>query len=148
MSSTFPEPWKTLADRVGITSYGQLAERSGLSRPTVYSAVSGRSARPQLKTLAGLAEAFRISTEELLDILGRPAREEVEEYRPPEEAALLTRREREAVDEIIRLLIKARQQNTTNDVDAYLTEADAKRTLFEAHEWDMAARHKNENSGQ
>ena len=110
MSNTFPEPWKSLAEAVGIQTYGQLASRSGLSRPTVYSAVSGRSAKPHIKTLAGLARAFRISTEDLMRILGQPIEEEIDPYTPPQEAALLTRRERDHVDELIRLLVASRSK--------------------------------------
>lgn len=84
------------------------AERAG--HPIDYSTVSlylnGKHGKPDEATLVALAAVLPVSVVELREAAGLPA-ESVEPYSPPSEAARLTKRQRDAVDEIIRLLVKA-----------------------------------------
>lgn len=111
-TNNFPEPWGSAASRVGINSYREFAERAGLSKPTVYSTVSGRTAKPNPDTVRGLAKALRLSTSEVLALAGMGSQPELSPYTPPDVAAMLTRRERDAVDELIRLLVTSRTRTT------------------------------------
>lgn len=110
MSTEFPSQWQDVLHRAGIQSYGQLAERAGLPKPTVWAAVTGRSKTYRPATVIGLAKATRISEENVTDLLGM-GRQSVQPYTPPAEAAYLDTRQRAAVDEIIRLLA---QPSTTS----------------------------------
>lgn len=130
--STISEPWQTLMKNAGLHSYGQLAERADLPKSTVYAAITGRRRNIQPATITGLAKALRVTEDVISQALGMGGLDGgVAPYEPPSEASLLSAREREAVDEIIRLLIKARQQPTTN-VDAYRAQADARTYTAEA----------------
>lgn len=110
MSTEFPSQWQDVLHRAGIQSYGQLAERAGLPKPTVWAAVTGRSKTYRPATVTGLAKAARISEENVSELLGM-GRQPIQPYTPPAEAAYLDTRQRAAVDEMIRLLV---QPSTTS----------------------------------
>lgn len=67
------------------------------------SLIKGAHGHPSERTLALLAEALVLPLWRLRRAAGAPAGEP-EPYRPPAEASRLSRRERRAVDEVIRLL--------------------------------------------
>lgn len=69
--------------------------------------------------------------------------QEVRPYVPPEESALLTRRERDHVDELIRILVSNRAQasDATASPDTYISEAQAKLEAFQHGDYQLAARH-------
>lgn len=81
--------------------------------------------------------------------------EGVDPYQPPPEAALLSAREREAVDEISRLLIQARRRpmklgegrlgetRLGDEIGTYVDQAEAKRAAFEQGDYDLAARERD-----
>lgn len=83
----------------------QIAEKSGLNHATVAKYLNGTHAvRPDEETLKALSEVFRIPLERLRELAGlQPG--EPDPYVPPQEAARLTRRQRRAVDEVIRSML-------------------------------------------
>lgn len=109
MSSNIPEPWLTAMRNVGIPSYRQLAGKAGLSIGTVHMALTGQRQSVAPATITGLANALRLPEETVSEYLGM-GRQSVTPYIPPQEAAMLTRRERDHVDELIRLLVASRSK--------------------------------------
>ena len=98
-----PEPWKSAAESLGLTSYRKIAEVAGLSHATVQRAIMGHRQTVTPSTVSGLARALRMSEQDVSEALGM-GRQSVQPYTPPAEAAYLDTRQRAAVDEMIRLL--------------------------------------------
>lgn len=90
-----------------MTSYRKLAEAADLSVETVRAAILGQRRSVAPATIAGLAKALRLPEETISEYLGM-GRQSIQPYTPPEESSMLTRRERDAVDEMIRLLVASR----------------------------------------
>ncbi|WP_406711171.1 helix-turn-helix transcriptional regulator [Trueperella pyogenes] len=130
MSSNIPEPWATAMHNADIPSYRQLAGKAGLSIGTVHMALTGQRQSVSPATIAGLAKALRLPEETISEYLGM-GRQSITPYTPPQEAAMLTRRERDHVDELIRLLVASRAARSSvremhmEDVRDDITRAEA-----------------------
>lgn len=103
-------------DAVSISSYRQLAAASDLSVETVRSVVLGKRTFLQPETIEGMARALRVHVKTIGEWT-RQATQQVSTYNPPREASLLSQRQREAVDEVIRLFA-ATNQNRERGVNA------------------------------
>lgn len=101
--SYMPEPWKSVAERAGLTSYRKIAEAAGVSHGTVQRAFTGHRQSVHPDTVKGLARALRVTESWVADALDMDT-DTVTPYTPPREAAYLGQRQRRAVDEMIRLL--------------------------------------------
>lgn len=73
---------------------------------TVSLYLNGKHGEPDESTLAALAAALPVELEDLRRAAGLSA-ERTDPYEPPDVAARMTTRQRRAVDEIIRLLVRA-----------------------------------------
>lgn len=110
--NTMPEPWKSWADSANLNSYRKIAEAADLATGTVHYAILGKRSTVSPDTITGLAKALRKTEAEISQALGVGKLEGgVTPYVPPEEAKLLTARERNLIDETIRVLVLARQQS-------------------------------------
>lgn len=124
--SALSELIKTRMAERGITSDRQLARltegparRDGVKPVTSASVsvyTSGSHGKPSERTLKLLAEALRLPLWKLRQAAEVPTGEP-EPYTPPPEAARLDRRQRKAVDEMIRLLAAAPQPQETEGQD-------------------------------
>lgn len=99
------------ANRDPRLSTRKIAERAAArGYPIDYSTVSlylnGKHGDPDEPTLAALAAALPVGLDELRSAAGL-SHERTDPYLPPDEAARMTTRQRNAVDEIIRLLARA-----------------------------------------
>jgi hypothetical protein len=76
-----------------------------INEATVYELLRGRHAkRPGHKLLSAISAAFpALTIQQLREYAGMPPGE-AEEYRPPAEANLLSKRQRQALDELIRAM--------------------------------------------
>ncbi|MFP7706330.1 helix-turn-helix domain-containing protein [Trueperella sp. LYQ141] len=110
--TTMPEPWRTWAIQVRLSSYHKIADAAELSSATIYKAINGKTDTVKPETLAGLAKALRRSESEIAEALGIAA-QTTSPYSPPPEADFLDTRERKAVDEFIRVIVRARNAGTT-----------------------------------
>lgn len=117
MSTEFPSQWQDVLRRAGIQSYGQLAEKANLPKPTVWAAITGRSKTYRPATVRGIAAAVRMSEEDVTELLGM-GRQTIRAYTPPAEAAYLDTRQRAAVDEMIRLLALTPEPDTATDSES------------------------------
>ncbi|MFP7697144.1 hypothetical protein [Trueperella sp. LYQ143] len=106
--SNMPEPWGTWAEKAGLKSYRDIGNKVGLNHNTVRLTFLGKTKTPTAETIAGLAKALRRSEEEITHALGMESRS-VRSYTPPPEAQLLDIRERNLVDELIRVLVRKRE---------------------------------------
>ncbi|MFC8733132.1 helix-turn-helix domain-containing protein [Luteimicrobium sp. NPDC057192] len=104
MSTTTPEPWHTAMEQRGISSIRDLARRSGASVETVRRLVQGSRKAPRDETLRAVADALGVPLATVSKWAGIAASDTEDPYVPPTEANRLTLRQREAVDELIRLL--------------------------------------------
>lgn len=83
-------------------SHRALAEHLGIGTSTITNIRAG-NAKPKPATVAKIADALRIDVRELSRWIGQ-TREVAKPYTPPSEADLLDQRERDALDEIIRVM--------------------------------------------
>lgn len=104
MSTPIPDPWKTSMEQKGISSIRDLARRSGVSVETVRRLVQGSRKAPKDETVRAVADALGQPLSTVAAWTGSVASDVDEPYVPPTEANRLTLRQREAVDEMIRLL--------------------------------------------
>jgi transcriptional regulator with XRE-family HTH domain len=88
-----------------------------LNHDTAARYLRGDHGRPDEATLLALAKVLRIPMTRLRAAASLPA-EETEPYRPPAEASRLNRRQRRAVDEIIRAMLEHVQAPMVEDLDA------------------------------
>lgn len=84
----------------------RLAELAGLSVETVRQTLYG-GRDPSPATVRALSDALRVDVRTVSEWAGQ-ARSVVESYRPPQEADLLTKRERKAINELIRAITATR----------------------------------------
>lgn len=125
MSTQIPEPWRSAMEAVNISSYRQLSAAAGLSVETVRSVVLGKRTFLQPETIEGMAQAFRVS-DETIGQWTQAATQQVSAYEPPREASLLTPRQREAVDEVIRLFAAGNRERGQGDGLGYVDKTEAK----------------------
>lgn len=160
MTNEMPEPWRTAATRVGLNSYRKLAAAAGLSHGTIQRAFTGQRKSVAPATIVGLSRALRLPEETISEYLGM-GQQTIQEYTPPEEASMLTRRERDAIDEIIRLLVASRAKPANNgnteqkqnnkghyrstSAGRYVSAAMIKREQYEQNPdaWNLAAKERN-----
>lgn len=109
MSDDIPDPWRTAAERRGVSpTYRPLAQRAKVSHETVRRLIQGR---PTSKaTMRKVAEALGVDIEEIHAWRGESAPDYGREYEPDAAASLLTSEERELLNHLIRLLTRDRQE--------------------------------------
>ena len=93
--------------QLSARSIARLAQRHGftLNHDTVARYLRGDHGRPDEDTLRAFAAALEIPLDRLRNAANLPATE-VGPYVPPKEASRLSRRQRRAVDEIIRAMLE------------------------------------------
>jgi len=101
---TTPEPWFTAMEQRGISSIRDLSRKSGVAVETVRRLVQGSRKAPRDETLRAVAGALGLPLATISAWAGAVTSDTEEPYSPPAEANRLTLRQREAVDELIRLL--------------------------------------------
>jgi hypothetical protein len=85
-----------------------LAESAGIAPETVRRAVIG-SGRASQSTLEAISRALRVDVTVVGQWVGQ-SREVSKRYQPPDEAHVLDEQERKAVDQVIRMLARARRE--------------------------------------
>jgi transcriptional regulator with XRE-family HTH domain len=103
-----------LSDALGAANKNGLSARAisrvarerghSLNHDTAARYLRGDHGQPDEATLVAFAEVLRVSLSTLRRAAGLPA-DETAPYSPPSEASRLTRRQRRAVDEIIRAML-------------------------------------------
>jgi transcriptional regulator with XRE-family HTH domain len=88
-----------------------------LNHDTAARYLRGDHGRPDEATLLALSKVLRIPLSRLRAAASLPA-EETEPYRPPVEASRLNRRQRRAVDEIIRAMLETGAAPKADDLEA------------------------------
>jgi transcriptional regulator with XRE-family HTH domain len=116
-----------LSDLLNKANGGSLSARSlarnaqaagfTLNHDTAARYLRGDHGRPDEATLLALSKVLRIPLTRLRAAASLPA-EETEPYRPPAEASRLNRRQRRAVDEIIRAMLETSAIPRTDDLEA------------------------------
>lgn len=87
-----------------------------LNHDTAARYLRGDHGKPDEATLVALADVLEIPLARLRKAAGLPS-ESTEPYVPPTEASRLSRRQRLAVDEIIRAMLDTRKQGTADGVE-------------------------------
>ncbi len=113
MSTTIPEPWRGLLTQRGISSIRGLSRVSGLSVEATRRVLQGKST-PKVETIRALAQGLNVPVSEIERRLGTQEPSDLPPYVPPSESARLDQRQREAVDELIRLLAFGSQHSITD----------------------------------
>lgn len=115
--SNIPEPWATAMIEAGFKdpryaddrpSLGALADAAGIHTTTV-SRMVHKTGAAKTQNVAAVARALRKDVVEVSAWV-RQARTETEPYTAPPEADLLNRRERAALDELIRAVTETRRE--------------------------------------
>ena len=103
-----PQQWQDLMDKAGLSSIRRLAERAGMSQTTASRTVHGDHL-PSDETVDAMAKALRVPAKEIYklthgqEIQSRP-------WEPPAEVQRLTKREQDAVTEMIRAMAAGREE--------------------------------------
>jgi transcriptional regulator with XRE-family HTH domain len=99
----------TAANKTGLSARGvsRVARERGhsLNHDTAARYLRGDHGQPDEATLVAFADVLRVSLSTLRRAAGLPG-DETSPYTPPAEASRLTRRQRRAVDEIIRAMLE------------------------------------------
>ncbi|MBQ1443794.1 MAG: helix-turn-helix domain-containing protein [Renibacterium sp.] len=104
MNTELPDPWGEYAERKGANSFRAIARLTGVSVETARKVILGLRT-PTPETARKLAEGLGVELEHLNVWLGYRG-DDASPYVPPAEAARLNRRQRRAVDEIIRAMVE------------------------------------------
>ncbi|MDO5758977.1 MAG: helix-turn-helix domain-containing protein [Rhodobacterales bacterium] len=94
-----------------LSSINQLARKSGVSVETARRVVQGTRKNPSERTLRKIARALGVPASEVGRWAGKPLDAREAPYTPPREASMLNLRERNAIDEIIRILVESRTRS-------------------------------------
>lgn len=87
-----------------IRSVSARAAKLGhVGESTLYPYFRDGHGQPSMGVVVGLAMALKISSQELRELAGVPA--QGQPWTPPQEACLLTERQRKAVEELIRSMV-------------------------------------------
>lgn len=130
------------ASRMSARSLARAAQSAGysLNHDTAARYLRGDHGKPDEATLVALSKVLRVPLGRLRTAAALPS-EETEPYRPPAESSRLNRRQRRAIDEIIRAMLEARPVAATDEVTARRTQrAGAVRTKTVAKPAKTAAR--------
>lgn len=112
--TAIPKPWMDLMDRQGITSIRQLAKVAGLPDHTRVNAVIMRGASTSPENMERIAQALRVKVEELYRITsGVPARP----LTMPAGTEKLSERAKNAIAEVVRVMIEEKEQYDAKIVD-------------------------------
>lgn len=107
------------AANVNGWSTREIAARGGdrVAHSTIAKYLNGKHGQPREDVLELFAEVFNMPIRRLRSLAGQSAGE-LEPYRPPPEANRLNRRQRGAIDEVIRLLVDASREVGGSGVEA------------------------------
>lgn len=120
------------ANTAGLSarSLARNAQAAGftLNHDTAARYLRGDHGRPDEATLLALSKVLRVPLSRLRTAASLPA-EETEPYRPPAESSRLNRRQRRAVDEVIRAMLETTSAAKTDELEPRRTRRKpAKRT--------------------
>ena len=153
MSRTPPKKWQDAMDRAGLSSLRRLGDAVGAHASTISAMIYGdRETSPD--TVAKVAEVLGVDVRTVSAWVGQ-ARTVAEPYAPPAEASLLSRRQREAVDELIRAMVvpdgKEKRDGTAKtragDAGADVHELKPKPPTQEEIDQGLAAAHRTRPKG-
>lgn len=92
--------------RTGEPSLQALSRETGIHPSSLSRIVTGRTKAPRLSTVQAIAGALNTDVVTVASWVGMTWANAPETWEPPEEAALMTARQREIVEELIRQLVK------------------------------------------
>lgn len=107
---------KAVDPRTGIPSWNRLATLAGVGTSTITNMVAGRT-RTSPGTIAKVAAALNVTPEQVSKWVGthRPVRHT---YTPTPEAARLTEAERKALDQLITVMVRGRDEQDGTPTNA------------------------------
>lgn len=94
-----------VSPQTGRASLNRLSEKAGVHTTTISNLIRGRTRVPDLDTISRIATALRLPPRTVagwLDVVWG----ENPPYEPPAESALLDQRERDLIDEMIRVIAR------------------------------------------
>ena len=105
--SALSERLKDAKGTRGLDDIVRLAEREGhqIDRSVVARYITGKHGRPRDETILALAAGLGLDVRELRVLAGMPPGE-LEPYEPTPEAARLNREQRDALDQLIRAIVR------------------------------------------
>lgn len=95
--------------RTGEPSLQALSRETGIHPSSLSRIVTGRTKTPRLATVQSIAKALDTDVVTVAGWIGITWANAPEAWEPPEESALMSPRQREVVEELIRQLVKASQ---------------------------------------
>jgi len=106
--SALSERLKDAKGTRGLDDIVRLAEREGhqIDRSVVARYITGKHGRPRDETILALAAGLGLDVRELRVLAGMPPGE-LEPYEPTPEAARLNREQRDALDRLIRAIVRS-----------------------------------------
>lgn len=116
MSDNIPDPWRSAAERKGITpTYRPLGDRAGMAHETVRRVISGQSVNK--KSVRKLADALGVDVETIHEWRRESPPDYGSMFEPDESSMLLTTEERAVINTLIRMLTDGRGEQREDDGD-------------------------------
>lgn len=104
MSNELPEPWGSKLAPKGVHSYGDLAERLGISKGTAHRLIVGQG-EPSVRTVQKVADAFFAGDLSAVYRLRGSMRKGYGPWSPPAEVVLLSPKQRAALEAVIAAML-------------------------------------------
>lgn len=114
VSRQTPEPWRSEMENRGIASLRDFARKSGLSVETIRKTVYGLRT-PTPDTAKTIARTLGVPLTRVNEWIGFPNADVDVPYDPPAEATRLDRRQRKALDELIRSMVTTTKAGGDHD---------------------------------
>ena len=105
-----PEAWQRLMDQKGMASFRELGDAAGLSHTAVSRIAYGQSKHVRDTTVRAIADALGQDMETIYELINQPV-EHASPWSPPAESQRLTRRQRNALEELVRSMAEKPQES-------------------------------------
>lgn len=104
-----PEAWQRLMDQKGMGSFRELGDAAGLSHTAVSRIAYGQSKHVRDTTVRAIADALGQDMETIYELINQPV-DHASPWSPPAESQRLTRRQRNALEELVRSMAEQPQE--------------------------------------
>ena len=140
MSDYIPDPWRSQAERKGITpTYRPLGDRAGLAHETVRRVISGQSVSKH--SIRKLADALGVDVETIHEWRHEAPPDYGAMFEPDPSSMLLTTEERAVINSLIRLLTEGRgEQQGEGEGHVDSSAANTRAEVSSAHVDDVPVR--------
>lgn len=111
-----PFEWQLVMDQRGISSIRDLASKAGISHVTVTRLVHGDGYKTSDENMGKIAQVLGMSGESIYE-LARRSKDVGVPWQAPEDARFLTKKQRAAVEHVIRVMVASNRAEEDEESD-------------------------------